>query len=368
MTDKKHKAIRLAGAAGIVLLLAVGGWLLWKYVFQPDDQTGTLVLYGNVDIREVELAFYNTERIDELLVEEGDAVSQGQLLGKLDTSRLLAAVNRAEATADARKEELARLEAGSRPQEIDRAEAELELAKAERYQAQTQLQRTRAALEGNAASPQEIDNARAAYEAAVARVRVAEENLQLARLGPRNEDIAAARAQLRAARADVKLLQEQLADASLHAPSDGVIRDRILEPGDMASPEKPAFLLAVTSPVWIRTYVSETNLGKIWPGMDATITTDSFPDKSYQGWVGFISPTAEFTPKTVQTPELRTALVYRVRIYVKDPQNQLRLGMPATVTLDLTQPQRNLDQSVHPAGMNATAEDSGKTGQQESSP
>ena len=124
----------------------------------------------------------------------------------------------------------------------------------------------------------------------------------------------------------------------LVAPSDGVIQDRILEVGDMASPQKPVFTIALTTPLWIRAYVDEPDLGKVVPGMAAIVKTDSYPGKDYHGWVGFISPTAEFTPKPVETSQLRTRLVYQVRVFVDNPQNELRLGMPATVILPLDQP------------------------------
>ena len=102
----------------------------------------------------------------------------------------------------------------------------------------------------------------------------------------------------------------------------------------MASPQKPVFSLAITDPKWVRAYVSEPELGKIHEGMTATVSVDSFPNRRFEGWVGFISPVAEFTPKAVQTQELRPSLVYEVRVFVKDPSDELRLGMPATVHLN----------------------------------
>nr|WP_305910312.1 efflux RND transporter periplasmic adaptor subunit [Methylomarinum sp. Ch1-1]MDP4523002.1 efflux RND transporter periplasmic adaptor subunit [Methylomarinum sp. Ch1-1] len=127
-------------------------------------------------------------------------------------------------------------------------------------------------------------------------------------------------------------------DAHLYAPDDGVIQNRMLEPGDMADAQTPVFTLALTDPVWARVYASETDLGKLRPGMVAEIRSDSFPDQAYQGWVGYISPTAEFTPKAVETVELRTSLVYQVRVYACNPKHQLRLGMPVTVSIKLIQP------------------------------
>ena len=129
-----------------------------------------------------------------------------------------------------------------------------------------------------------------------------------------------------------------MTDTRLSAPEPAVVQNRILEPGDMASPQTPVFTLALDHPVWVRAYVSEPDLGKIAPGMRAEVRTDSFPSKTYRAWIGFISPTAEFTPKQVETTELRSKLVYRLRVYVCNPQNELRLGMPADVLIPLHQP------------------------------
>jgi HlyD family secretion protein len=171
--------------------------------------------------------------------------------------------------------------------------------------------------------------------------------LELAVLGPRKEDIAEAEARLQADEAQLALLRQQLSDAQLAAPMDAVVRTRILEPGDMASPQKPVFSLAITDPKWVRAYVSEPDLGKVHPGMAASVAVDSFPDRRFDGWVGFISPVAEFTPKTVQTEELRTSLVYELRVFVKDPADELRLGMPATVYLPLEDKQKSRPAEGH---------------------
>ena len=162
--------------------------------------------------------------------------------------------------------------------------------------------------------------------------------MRLAVAGSRKEDIAAARATLEANRAALAIARKQLADAALYAPAAGIIQDRILEPGDMASPQHPVYTLALTDPVWVRAYVPGPELGKLHPGMRAEVSTDSYPGKRYRAWIGFISPTAEFTPKAVETTEVRTSLVYQVRVFVCNPQDQVRLGMPATVTIPLDQP------------------------------
>jgi HlyD family secretion protein len=168
-------------------------------------------------------------------------------------------------------------------------------------------------------------------DVASAKLAVNQKALELELAGPRKEDIAQAEADLRADEAQLSLLKQELADAELVAPQDGVIRSRLMEPGEMASPATPVFSVAIVDPKWIRAYVSEPDLGKVHPGDGASVMVDSFPDRHFEGWVGFISPVAEFTPKTVQTEELRTSLVYEVRVFVKDPSDDLRLGMPATV-------------------------------------
>jgi HlyD family secretion protein len=147
------------------------------------------------------------------------------------------------------------------------------------------------------------------------------------------EDIAGAQAQLSASRAQLQLLRHQISLGTLTAPADAVVRSRLLEPGDMASPQRPVFALALTRPKWVRVYVSETDLGRVRPGMAAQVATDSNPGQPIAGQVGYISSVAEFTPKNVETPELRTSLVYEVRVLVDDPQGTLRLGQPATVRL-----------------------------------
>lgn len=161
----------------------------------------------------------------------------------------------------------------------------------------------------------------------------AQKALDLLVAGSRKEDIAQAEAQVRASNAQLALLKVQLSDAELKSPVDGIVSSRLLEPGEMASQTRPVFSLAVADPKWVRAYVSEPQLGRIRPGMTAQVAIDSMPDSPFEGWVGFISPVAEFTPKTVQTEDLRTSLVYEVRVFAKDPQNILRLGMPATVRL-----------------------------------
>jgi HlyD family secretion protein len=303
-----------------------------------------LVLYGNVDLRQIALPFNNSERIADVLVQEGERVRRGQVLARLDTRRLEPQVAQAEAQVAAQRQVVERLRKGSRPEEIAQARAQVESAQADAVNARLQYARAKALGErpaGRIVSQQEVDSAKAALDVAEAKLVVTQKALALAVAGPRQEEVAEAEARLRAAEAQLALLRQQLADTQLAAPVDAVVRTRLMEPGEMASPQKPVFSLAITDPKWVRAYVSEPDLGKVQPGIAASVMVDSFPDRRFGGWIGFVSPVAEFTPKAVQTEELRTSLVYEVRVFVKDPSDVLRLGMPATVylPLDLRGPQ-----------------------------
>jgi HlyD family secretion protein len=318
----------------VIALIAGAAWWLTR----RESASGELIAYGNVDLRQVQLSFNNSERIAAVLVQEGDRVRKGQLVARLDTRRLEPQVAQAEAQAAAQRQVVQRLRNGSRPEEIAQARANVESAKADSVNARQQYERIKSAAEmsaGRAVRQQDVDTAKAALQVAEAKLAVNERALDLAVIGPRKEDIAEAEARLRANEAQLALLRQQLKDAELLAPVDGVVRTRVLEPGDMASPQKPVFSLAITDPKWVRAYVSESNLGKIHEGMAAAVAVDSFPNRRFEGWVGFISPVAEFTPKPVQTEELRTSLVYEIRVFVKDPTDELRLGMPATVYLNM---------------------------------
>jgi membrane fusion protein YbhG len=321
----------------IVLFIAVGITFLVRSLLHKAP-ANELVLYGNVDIRQVALAFNGNERIADMLVQEGDKVKKGQLLATLDTLRLSHEVAQAAAQVKAQGEVLAALVAGTRPEDIRKARADVEAADAEKKNAEVVFRRKSMLAEKDLISKQERDDARAAADYAQAQLKAARETLALAVAGPRREDIAAARETLKAYEASLSVAKRNLEYASLYAPSDGVIQTRILEPGDMASPQTPALTLALTDPVWVRAYIPEPDMGKIRLGMSARVTTDSYPGKLYRAWIGFISPTAEFTPKSVETREVRTSLVYQVRVYVCNPDNELRMGMPAAVAIPLSQP------------------------------
>lgn len=320
--------------AALVATVVAAGLAYW--FARGSSQPSELLVYGNIDLRQVDLPFNGSERIAAVLVQEGDRVQKGQALARLDTNRLEPQVAQVAAQVAAQSAVVDRLHNGNRPEEIAQARAALDSAKADAENAKRQAERFRgliAASGGRAASQQDLDNANAQLDVANAKVVSEQKALDLEVAGPRKEDVAQAEAQLQGEQAQLALLKQQLADATLTAPVDAVVRSRLMEPGEMASPQKPVFTLAITDPKWVRAYVSESDLGKIRSGETAGIGVDSFPNRRFDGWIGFISPVAEFTPKAVQTEELRTSLVYEVRIFIKDPADELRLGMPATVYL-----------------------------------
>ncbi|WP_407276384.1 efflux RND transporter periplasmic adaptor subunit [Halothiobacillus sp. DCM-1] len=320
----------------LLLLLIAGSGVAW-YVEQENNSnsaTATRAFYGNMDLRQVDLAFNDAGRISDIFVQTGDPVRAGQPIAKLDTRRFDAALAAAQAQLAANQAIYEKLVHGSRPEDIERLRAVVAAD-----QANLQLrERTEARLttltQQKLASPQDLDTARAQRAAAAAQLKADQAQLQLAVIGNRPEDIAAAKASVEAATAAVHSAQIARDDTVLTAPSAGIISNRLLEPGDMASPAQPVISLALTNPRWARIYLAESDLGWIHEGMPATIHSDSFPDRSFAGWVGYISPTAEFTPKAVESPSVRTALVYQARVYVCDPADQpLRLGMPVTVKI-----------------------------------
>jgi HlyD family secretion protein len=252
-------------------------------------------------------------------------------MARLDDALYRAEVEAAEARIAEAKAVLARLVAGSRPEEIEQARATVAEIEAELEDAQRQVQRLEQLALDRFAPQQQLDTARATAAVARARLAVAREALTLAIKGPREEDIAAARARLAAETAALAAARKKLADAQLAAPNPGTVLTRLQEPGNVVQAHTPIYALALDDPVWVRTYIAEPDLGRVGEGTRARILTDS--GGVYAGWVGFISPVAEFTPKTVETEELRTSLVYRIRVFAENPDRGLRQGMPVTVEL-----------------------------------
>jgi HlyD family secretion protein len=313
----------------LLLLAGVGVWAL-KIKLEPGPSP-VLRLYGNVDIREVNLGFRVSGRVAQVLRDEGDAVKAGEILARLDDEPNRREAEEARAQVGSLRARLELLEAGNRPQEIAQARAlarerEITAENAERlYKRQEEL------FSSKTISIQERDDAQASYREAEARLKSAHEQLQLLEAGFRVEDIAQARADLARAQAALASAELRVQDTVLKAPAEGVVLTRAQEPGAILPTGTTVLTLSLQRPVWVRAYVREPDLGRLHPGLQVEVETDSRPGKPYRGQIGYISPRAEFTPKNVETPELRTSLVYRLRVVVENPDDGLRQGMPVTV-------------------------------------
>ncbi|MCW2389567.1 HlyD family secretion protein [Sphingobium sp. B11D3B] len=293
---------------------------------------GPLTLYGNVDIREVDLGFRVGGRIAQIPVEEGQRVKQGMLLAELDRASIDSAVAQSDARVAQARAELLKLQRGSRPEDVAQAQARFAAAQAAARDAQRDYERRQPLVAPGAISRDVWESTVAMRDRANAQLAEAQAALTLVRTGARREDIEAARAALQAAEASRKGVGTDLDDARLLASVDGVVVTRAREPGAIVAPGETVFTLAIDRPVRVRAYVAENQLSRIAPGMTVTITADGNP-KSYSGIIGYISPRAEFTPKTVETSDLRTDLVYRLRIVVDHPDGKLRQGQPVSVSI-----------------------------------
>lgn len=266
-----------------LLILAGIAYLVYPYWKREPENQHELTLYGNVDIRQVDLGFRVKGRVLSMPFQEGDYVAAGQLMAVLDKQPYEDQVREAQA-------------------HIASIQASLENAK-------DLVERRQLVLGTGAVSSEE-------YTQAISSVRVYQANLK-------------------EAEAALGVAMTNLQDTELYAPSDGTILTRIREPGTVVKEADPIYTLSLISPIWVRAYVSEVRLGDIYPGMPAEVWTDTPGGHVYKGHIGFISPVAEFTPKTVETTQLRTDLVYRLRIIADNPDHGLRQGMPVTVKLPL---------------------------------
>jgi len=323
--------VRIGLVAGLALaLLFFGGrYAGW---WGTNDEARTR-LYGNVEIREVELGFRVGGRISRLLVDEGETVTAGQELAQLDQTPLRDRLAGADARAAAAAAMVDKDASGNRPQDIRVTEAALIDAEAQAGEARRLHDRRRALLAKGFISKADFEASEASLTAARARVDSARAALSVMREGTRSEDRAATRAEAEVTQAERRAIQTDLSDAVLLAPSAGQVLTRVREAGAIVQPGEIVYTLALTQPVRVRAYVSEPDLPKVRPGMKVTVRADG-AQRSWPATIGFIAPVAEFTPRTVQTEDQRTDLVYRMRLTVDDPKSELRQGQPVTVTLN----------------------------------
>lgn len=309
------KAVVLVVAAAVA---AGAGWGFAEW--QKSREAKPSVAWGSVDAREVSLAFEGSGRIAELLREEGEAVKAGDVIGRLDTRALEIERRRAEAQA----------EEGFRKEEISSAKAELDAVESNLALARKTEDRQLKLWKANATTAQNVDNARWSRIVLEKQAASARAVYELKVAGLRPDEVRQTKAALDAGRAAVDSLTYQIETAAvLVSPVNGVVRTRMAEPGDMASAARTVYQISIMDPKWVRAYVSETQLKYVQEGAEALVTTDT--TEPLKARVGHISSEAEFTPKTVATQDLRTVLVYEVRLNVEDPGNRLRLGQPVTV-------------------------------------
>ncbi|MDE3055842.1 MAG: efflux RND transporter periplasmic adaptor subunit [Verrucomicrobiota bacterium] len=265
---------------GLLFLLLVLFLTVGYLFFHRAGESNIITLYGNVDVRQVDIGFRVPGRVAAMPFEEGEFVAEGTLLSWLDE----------EPYGD----------------EVLQARANVCAARSSLQNAKEIYQRRITLIESGSVSQEEYENARTATEVDLENCKAAEAALGVA--------------------------ETNLHDTKAYAPADSVILTRVREPGTVVLAADPVYTLSLVSPIWVRAFIAEPLLGKVWLGMKAEITTDA--GRSYKGKLGFISPVAEFTPKTVETAELRTDLVYRVRIYADNPDWGLKQGMPVTVYLN----------------------------------
>ena len=322
----RSKKLALLGVA--VMLGLTASWLVYEQLTKKDE---VLTLYGSIDMRTVDLAFEESGRLKSVRFEEGSAIKAGEIIATLDDSRYRIARDQAASQVAVAEAQLALLLAGSRSEEIDVARARLKAAEANLVLSDKTCKRHKAM--GQASSALARDQACYKASADKAARDEAKRTLEMLLAGTRVEEIEVARATVKQTQTQLADAQRALNNCALYAPADGVIRSRLKEPGDMVNATSPVYEMALMNPLWARVYIDEPNLGRITMGQKVALTVDSFPEKTFEATVGFISSVAEFTPKTVQTEAIRTHLVYEVRLTVSDPQGELRLGMPVTARL-----------------------------------
>jgi HlyD family secretion protein len=322
---------RLIIVIAVLVILAGAGWFVYQQA--AATRLDKLILHGNVDIRQVNLGFRVSGRIQEMKREEGDGVRNGDVIALLDAGPYEDQVHLAEAQVAQARANYTKMVNGFRSEEIEQLRAQLAQAKANYENALKMFARQDKLLQTHAISQSDYDAATSSRDSLKAQVQSAQANLNLELAGNREEDIANAKAQLDNAQANLDSAQRNLTDCQLRASVDGVVITRAVEPGTIAATSTIVYSVCETAPVWIRTYVDERDLGRIYPGMKAMVYNDTYPNHPYEAQIGFISPVAEFTPKNVETRELRTDLVYRLRVILQKPDRYVRQGMPVTLQL-----------------------------------
>jgi len=330
ISGRSPRADRTRRAVAVLFVAAI---VLSGCARRDRTAAGDIVVSGNIEVIDAQLAFKIPGRLIERSADEGDRVAAGQLIARLDEVELAQQLDVRRAELAAAQAGLAELVAGSRPQEIALAEAALGSATAELERAQLEARRQEELHTRNVSSDRDLETAHAQLSVAEARANEARERVALVREGPRQETIAQARARVAQAQAAAALAETQVGNARLASPLSGVVLERHAEPGEFVGAGAPILTVADTSRVWLRAYVNHTDLGRIKLGQAVAVRSDSFPDKTYPGRITFISSEAEFTPKTVQTTKERVTLVYRIKVDLDNASGELKPGMAADATI-----------------------------------
>ncbi len=295
--------------------------------FQEKKETK---FYGNVDVRTVSLAFRVSGRLETLNFDEGEKLKKGDVIATIENSIFKENLNQINAQINLQEIQIQKLEKGYRIEEIEKSKAKLSEVKANLDRINKDFQRAQTLLKSNSISEQSYDNTKAQALDLQAQYDYAKSSLELLQNGYEKEDILSAKATLESLKAQRNILQINYDDTVLYSPVDGTIITKVYEAGSIVNSSQTIVEIAKSDEFWVRSYLSEKYLGLVKAGMKAVITTDG--NKTYEGVVSFISPLAEFTPKTVQTEDLRTDLVYRFRIIVNNVDDNLKQGMPVTIT------------------------------------
>jgi len=331
----KRKIVLLLLVAAAVAFAAA---FIYPRLFRKTQDTNTLRLSGNIEAHESVVGFKVQGRIIELPVQEGQWVDAGTLLARLDGDDYRRQAEMDEAALRVQRAQLALGLAGTRRQELEATQQSLIDAKADLEQKKLDYDRAETLFRERVGSQQERDQAETNLKRAEATYRRAQQMYDEAREGTRREQLQVDRASVVQAEQKLRMSKLNVEYTVLRAPAAGVVVVRDAELGEVMAPNTPVVTIADLDHIWLRAYVSETDLGRVRWGQEATVRTDTFPSKSYRGHISFISDQAEFTPKSVQTFKERVTLVYRIKIDVENPNHELKPGMPADATIELAKP------------------------------
>ncbi|KAB0665333.1 HlyD family efflux transporter periplasmic adaptor subunit [Oryzomonas japonica] len=318
-------------AAVIVVVLAMTVFFVMRH--RPEE-SNTLKVSGTIEVTSVELSFKVGGRLAQRLVDEGEMVTAGQLVARLEDDELKEDKNARAAEKRAAQAALADLQAGSRREEIAQAEAALARMRADAERLRKDALRSEALFKREVIPQKDLDAARAGRDASAAAVREAEQRLKLLRIGPRPDAVRQAKSHVEAAEAGLALTETRLSQSTLTAPLAGLVLAKHAEQGEMLAVGAPVVTIGKMDDVWLRAYIPETEMGRVKVGQRARVTVDTWPGRVFEGTVSFISPEAEFTPKNVQTEKERVKLVYRIKITMANPRMELKPGMPADAVIE----------------------------------